>query len=434
MKRYAVIVSVATDFNRGDQALLWQAKQLIKDSLEIETVYVLENDKENLNQSMDYGLIPVEPILHHPSYRAKTQHEKNANYSLKLKLRWGFAGIVDFVATKLMLILKRPFMLNKKQKETFELIKNSDAVFVKGGGFIHSYGKLTDIYYIYYSLYHINLALALKKKVYVLPNSFGPFEGISIAKSVRKTLEKCELVSSRETISQDMLEKIGVKSEVYPDMAFMLESSKTQKAEEIIAKLNLSEEENAVAITVRPYRFPESSNPKQKYDEYLKAMVGFIDWLKDNGYRPILVEHTHSSNEHENDGKCISQIVDISERKIEVLSDIDLNCRELKHIYSKFQYIVGTRFHSVIFSLSENVPGIALSYSGNKSTGIMNDIGLGDFVLNANDLNSETLIETFKKLTVGKDEYKKTICDYCSGLQMEYEKLVCQIKEGKKHE
>lgn len=432
--KYAVVVSVSTDYNRGDQALLWQTQDIIKETLGISKVYILENENEELIQSKSRGLIQISPVLYHPSHKFKKKSEKNVNYSLSLKLKWGISGMVDFVKQDLLLHKWTRKVgekaLNENQYDTYRLIKNAEAVFVKGGGFIHAYGKITDLYYIYYSLYHIRLAQALNRKVYILPNSYGPFEGFGIAKVVSKTLSACTLLTVRESISQKMLSNIGVKNSVLtPDMAFYLHRLESEQAKEIVKYYKLNKNGKNVAITVRPYRFPEAENPQQACHDYKKQIGLFVEWLRQNDYRPIFVEHVFSENDHENDRKCIDEINDELPNPIEVISNRCLNCEELKFIYSNFDYVIGTRFHSVIFSLSENVPGLAISYSGNKAIGIMKDLGLDNYVLPAKELKFEDMKERFLQIIENLDDYKEKVRKYIDFANNKHNELREMIKE-----
>ena len=427
MEEYGIIVTGATDCNRGDQALNWQAKKVLKDSFGIEKVYVLKFGNENLSQSEQQGLVLVDPILRHPSDHIK--HKKsNIKYSILLKVIWGFFAVFDWAKSKLLLSkLFSPigyFLLSKKQKETHQIIKGASVAVVKGGGFLHSYGKLTDAYTIYYMLYHMKLAERLGKKVVVLPNSYGPFKGPTVKRQINNVLSKCVYLSTRESISQETLKEMGLKSLQHFDMAFTLESIKTAATHAAKEKLNI-QDGKIVGITVRPYRFPDSNNPEAAYLGYKNSIKQFVIWLQNNHFRPVFVEHTFSDNAHENDRVCIDEIEDLLPERIDVLSDRNMNCMELKHMYSNFYCVVGTRFHSVIFALSENVPCLAISYSGNKAPGIMSDLGLNEYCLSANDLRGDNLIEKFKLLVYNEAAYKEKLSELKCSVDSDY-KLLCQ--------
>ena len=61
-------------------------------------------------------------------------------------------------------------------------------------------------------------------------------------------------------------------------------------------------------------------------------------------------------------------------------------------IWSRCDMFIGTRMHSNIFALAGGVPTIAISYL-HKTTGIMEDLGLSDWVIAIEEFTSERAIE-----------------------------------------
>lgn len=411
MKNTFIIVPGCSDLNRGDQALVWETKELAEKAGFSGKFYMISEKNEPVSQSEAQGIAALVPILEHPSTRFKSK--KNIKYTKWLKLKWGLVAIIDMIWSLCLLNpitekLVFPFLSSQK-KQTLKHFKDSSAIFMKGGGLLQTYGGITSTYSMYFWTYTLFLAKSLKKPIYVMPNSFGPFKGPFVKSIARKALKNVNLLSSRESVSQNMLKKdLGLDSILFPDLAFFLKPSK---------KINLNNEllENRkkVAITVRPYRFPNSSNPDYEYKKYKNEIRKFANYLYKNGYMPVFVEHTLAINAHEDDGRCIREIVskmDIHTYK--VISDKKYNCKDLKEIYGQFDYIIGTRFHSMIFSFGMGIPGIAIAYTGNKSQGIMKDMGLSDYVVSIYHVTAENLIERFEKLVQSKDEVKQKINNY----------------------
>src|SRR5699024_1623610 len=73
--------------------------------------------------------------------------------------------------------------------------------------------------------------------------------------------------------------------------------------------------------------------------------------------------------------------------------------RQIKSVYGECDYVIGTRFHSVIFALSEGTPAIAIGYGGNKGRGIMRDIGMPEYVVEIEDFNFVEIAERFTRMT-----------------------------------
>jgi len=259
------------------------------------------------------------------------------------------------------------------------------------------------------------LATSLKKEVIVYPNSFGPFNGYFTKKLASTVLGKCKKIYSRESISRNILEKeLKIQSELFPDLGFFLEKDNSFNSLEYIKKNNIPiRSKKCVAITVRPYRFQKSKEPKILYEKYISCIIKFSEYLNKNNFHPVFIEHTLAENEHENDSTAINQIIQkLPNSTYSYIKDDNLNCEQIKAIYSNFYFIVGTRFHSVIFSLSEYVPAIAIAYGGNKAKGIMKDMNLSDYCLDIYQLNYKELVNSFQKAIKNRNEYINRIDEY----------------------
>ncbi|MCI9572760.1 MAG: hypothetical protein HFH97_09150 [Lachnospiraceae bacterium] len=414
MKKY-MIISGCSDLNRGDQALVWETKRLAEESGFIGQYYLTSERNEPVEQSKRKGINIISPILEHPSRRYK--NKGNINYSLVLKIKWGVVSAFDLLESLLVLgnftrnIIKK--ILSIKKRQSIEIIEQADAVFMKGGGLLQTYGGLSSTYSMYFWVFPILLAHNLKKPVYVMPNSFGPLKGPFVKKIAYSALSKCKIISSRETLSQKTIEEqLGLEIENYPDLAFELPKAMLDK-NSVFEKYYLPNNRKLVAITMRPYRFPRSDNPELAYITFKNEMSFFIEWLYNRGYMPVIVEHTLAVNTHENDGDCIRDVISkIDKEQYRFISDLKYDCQDLKCIYSYCQYIVGTRFHSLIFAFGSNVPGIAISYTGNKAIGIMHDMGLDDYVVDISEVTAQLLEEKFNRLVRNEDIVKEKIVHY----------------------
>ncbi|EKQ09820.1 polysaccharide pyruvyl transferase [Lacticaseibacillus casei A2-362] len=427
-----VIIPGCCDLNRGDQALGWETARIAKDAGFSGDYSVLAERDEPVQQSIQKGFEILRPVLEHPA--RKFSKRNNIQYGFKLKVLWGIVSVKDLIVSLLLLVpvIRNLFVFlagsDSETKKTIERINSSSAVFMKGGGLIQSHGGLTATYATYYRLYHIFLAHSMKKPVYIMPNSFGPFEGPGVKKMVSMAFKECSLITAREKKSQEVVKNdLGIDIEVYPDLAFYLPEKKLSK-KELFSRLKIPAGKKVVAITMRPYRFPDSDVPEDMYRKFKSEMRNFILWLNQKGYVPLIIEHTFAVTAHESDGDCIQGVISgLSEDEYYLLSDRTMNCEELKSVYSMCDYIVGTRFHSLIFSLSNRVPGIAISYDGNKSVGIMTDMGLKDFVIDIYDVNAKDLEKMFTHLVATNNENIKKIDKYIEVANQYRKRLVNEL-------
>lgn len=426
-KRKYIIIPGCSDLNRGDQALVWETKRLAESNGFIGEYYLTAEENEPTEQSKNEGLNIIKPIMEHPSrvYKDKT----NIKYGLSLKLKWGIVELFDFLGslfyfTKLTRKAAKIF-ISKKKRASLETFEECDAVFVKGGGLFQTYGGIESTYSMYFWCFHIFLAKALKKPIYVMPNSFGPFEGPFVKSIAKKAMASCSVVTARESFSAKMVEEqLNIKINVYPDLAFGLPASDISE-KEIAARFDLPEDKKLAAITMRPYRFPLSENPEGAYETFKSEMRKFIRWLSQAGYMPVIVEHTLAVNAHENDAACIADVIEgLDKSEYRIISDRSFDCRDLKKIYGMCDYIVGTRFHSVIFSLASGVPGLAIYYVGNKGQGIMNDMGLSEYAVSIYDVSCDKLKEMFVKMVENREGVLNKIRNYTNGVALRYSELM----------
>lgn len=436
MSKKVLIIPSCTDLNRGDQALVLETANVIKKVYD-EKIDIYMMADGNTEQCEKLGLKSFKDILKHPSRVSKTK--SNIKYNKTIKIKWGIVAIKDFIVSSLLLNkftrnIIYPF-LDKETKESINLYKECDSCYVKGGGFLHDYsGGIIGIYTMYYLTFHIKLALSMGKNVYIMPNSFGPFKSKTTKKMLNKLLNKVNIVTARESISASGKTN-GLDRDIplFPDLAFFLSNSYDEsKWQQFKEKYDLKEEEKYVAITVRPYRFYQYDNPQEKYEQYKNTFVKFSKFLREKGYMPLFVVHTRAINDHENDELCIQEIINkIDDKKsYKVIKDDSLNCYDLKFIYGHCKYIIGTRFHSVIFSIEKRVPPIAITYGGNKGNGIMKDMDLSEYAIKIGELTFENLKDKFEILEKERENVIIKVEKYIKECDIKYKKLIEEIKRS----
>lgn len=436
MKKVLIIPS-NTDLNRGDQTLIWESARLAESVYQEEPldIYLMDSENEDqVRQTRKLGYKLISPILKHPS-RVYDNHK--VGYDIKTLILWGMCAVYDYFRTRLLITKCRYInklalsLFDKEEKKSIKLFQECDAVFVKGGGFLHSYGKFTDPYQFYYYLFDYKLAIHYNKPVILLPNSIGPLKNKFAKRMLENTLNRCALVYTRESVSQDyVVSNTSVKSMQSLDLAFYQQSSDKEFTDYLRMK-GINPENKNIAITLRPYRFPGSENPVDKYNKYCRSIRDFIKVLRREGFYVTMVAHTLGPSAHENDCDAIQDVLNICTGidGITYINDKNLNCREMQKIYSYFDCVVGTRFHSVIFALNSLVPTIAITYGGNKGVGIMKDLGLSKYSLPIENVTSEKLSSMFSDLMRNKENFKENVALLLQRADCERNKLLIDLKE-----
>lgn len=444
MNNKIVILPSNTDLNRGDQALIWETFEVAKDAGFVDDMSncVLFDAGTNpveieiqKKQSIEKGYRFASPILSHPealefklkkilSQRksSRNTHEESVKYSRSRKLLWSINALFDLLTSSLLLVPSKKIntigklLLSDKKRKGLKEIEEAKAIFVKGGGFIHSLDKsLISSYYVYYSVYHIWLASKLEKPVYIMPNSYGPFPSKLSKYIIRKSMKNVTFISARENISQSVIENVLERNvKTFADLGFYLNVSNNHlnDAEKYLISINSKfKNKKSIGITVRPYRFPNSNNPTKAYEKYILSIKEFVEFAVNNNYDVYLISQTLGPSDHENDYLAIENIFNKLTEDVKshtyIIHDFDLNAEDVKAIYSHLNYLIGTRFHSVIFALTSKVKSIAIGYGGNKGKGIMEDANLSNYQIPIENLNFDILKNKFNELTVDNTYIEK---------------------------
>jgi colanic acid/amylovoran biosynthesis protein len=416
----AIIVPGVTDMNKGDQALVWESHRLVKDTGLYDEVLILnsgDTEEENIKlcgQSANQGYKMIENILQHPR-RGKHNNEEHIKESKIEIVQQVKNAAIDFISTKTLLQVCNNLPLVKKlfSDKIYNTVKEfdqADAVFVKGGGFIHAYGEKTAPYLMWYFLFYVRLGQKLNKKVVFLPNSYGPFQGFTVKKQVKSVFDKLHLTYAREQVSAESLGKLlGKKIPVEMDLGFFLNKGSQEKAQNILDQYGFKSEDKIVGITIRPWRFPGFSNPEELYQKYINSVAKLAEHILKNGYKVALCNQSIGPNSHEDDRNAIRDLLQKVDSPNVVWINENMTCEVLKAVYSNFYFFVGTRFHSIIFSLTSLVPSLAIGYGGNKAKGIMGDFRLDDYVVQIQDTEANLLIDIFDKAILNYDEIKQNL-------------------------
>jgi colanic acid/amylovoran biosynthesis protein len=256
-------------------------------------------------------------------------------------------------------------------------------------------------------------------------------ENKTARKIIKDTLSRCTFVSVREKLSKKCLDDISVHSFLFPDLGFFLKPSVTC-FDAYLSNKNVPLDQKKVAITLRPYRFQGSKNPEELYNNYLTGIIKLVEYLVIHGYHVTFMAHTLGPSSHENDSLAIKEVrqnlnSDILS-KTSIIEDFELNCRDVEKIYSYYDFLIGTRFHSVIFALNVNTPSIAIAYGGNKGKGIMNVLGNDEYSIDIDKISPSSLLEMFNELESQKDDYITRLQQSRINIDSERMKLVEEIK------
>jgi len=246
------------------------------------------------------------------------------------------------------------------------------------------------------------LAILLRKPLFFFPQSIGPFCSKFSKFLAKFILDRCNIIMVREEISRDYLLKMKIMSpiQLVPDLSFLIAPASDQRILEIFSKENVQIKRPLVGIAVRENMYEHLDVISEVIDHLILKMNAGI----------IFIPHTSIRVFYLYDPRFLARKI---LKKIKAKQHINLiegeyTVEELRGLIGKCDLFIGAYMHANTSALSMHIPTIAISYS-HKTDGLMNLMGLGEFVLPLNNLNAIQLINKTEDAYRNRDRIKEVL-------------------------
>ncbi len=262
--------------------------------------------------------------------------------------------------------------------EYMKALCESDIVLISGGH------HLTDILGSrnYYNL-AINYLIPIfeSKKVYLMPQSIGPVNNTRMRYTTKFILDHVQSIAYRDNSSKIFLKELNVKVpfKYVPDIVFSLSSSQE--------KINKKE------IGIALYCSYVGDKQKKLFPIVIKNLIDVIITYALKGYQFTII--SMDINDIQYAKKIIKECNARLKRDcIKLEKPKSNNISDVISLFSNKEMILAYKTHSVIFSLVNAVPVVAIAYHS-KSIEFMEAVNLDTYTLrdiNASKKNLSVLI------------------------------------------
>lgn len=263
---------------------------------------------------------------------------------------------------------------------------------------------------IYHFTKYLQIPLFLNKKVIKFTQTIGPFESLYNKLMAKLVLKQIDFIMPRGRHSLENLNKISITNKVgsFPDIAMTMEPQVSIHAEKII-----NEHKPKTIIGFSPNIVCKRLDKSGQYIPALKNLLKYI-MSKYKDIHIIFIPHTiEKSNLNKDDDMNIcnelaDEIKDYSSHTI--VNTLNYTPEEIKWLISKTDFFIGSRFHSLIASISSSIPSIAIGWHW-KYNEMMEWVDLDGNVIQYWELNSKKLIELFEYNFNRRDKVKSKLND-----------------------
>jgi colanic acid/amylovoran biosynthesis protein len=217
-------------------------------------------------------------------------------------------------------------------------------------------------------------------------------------KLVAATLPSMQLILLREDTSMALLRRLGVSANTRRaiDSGFLFDSPHQAN---LRARLSLPAHTLLLGVTVRSWLKGDQQVA------YETAVAGALDAVTKTAPVHVVFIPQVTAAKGDDDRVTSRRVYQLMQAKHSAtLVEEELTHYDVKAMYNDLDLLLGTRFHSVIFSLTAYVPVMAIEYE-HKTSGIMKDLDLSEWVTKIEDVTATNLTAALQRLLTEREDY-----------------------------
>lgn len=391
-----LITHVYSSDNKGDAALTSVLLQDIRRVFPAADRHILQLEAtaadslfEGVSQSSGFMHFALEKYRHPLAKLVYTA------YMLPMTLLW--AGWFRLTG--------RQFPLPADLGQVARHYAKADLVVAVGGGYIRSRAGLMNRMNIPLLLHPLFFAWLLGKPTMLYAQSVGPFVHEYERPLVAWVLRRMACIMLREDISMELLRNAGVAKNVLRtiDSGFLLEA---KGVVDVRKQYKVPKGALLVGVTVRSWL---SGDAQVAYE---RAVAAALDSMVESQGAHVLFVPQVTAAKGDDDREVSRRVQGMMHHAASatVITD-EPDHHRIKAIYDQLDLLLGTRFHSVIFSLTSFVPVLAIEYE-HKTSGIMRDLNLEDWVIPIENATTDRLVKQLHRLARERVAYRKHLREH----------------------
>lgn len=341
MKKYIVITG-GQMFNKGAEAMVYLAvDQLKKRYPSTEIVVLSTQDYKRSNTEKDKYDFEILPRDSHVLFPLAGGHLKYKGYYIKLKEA---------------ILFKKPYF--KETKRLKYVLKNA-LMIVDISGFALS-SQFNTGHSINY-LSRIMIAKKYKIPYFIMPQSFGPFSydekiRTEINEMIKETLSYPKVIYAREEEGYNYLkETFNLENNLFLSMDSVLLSQKINLDNIFKTKPTVRDFQHVKGVGIIPNVKTFSHGNKNNIIEAYRTL---IEQLLESDKVVYIIRHSYEDLQ-------VCELIknEFCDNNSVRLMNEDMSCLEFDKLVNNFDFIIGSRFHSIIHAYKNSVPSIAIGWA-----------------------------------------------------------------------
>ncbi|MHC4627328.1 MAG: polysaccharide pyruvyl transferase family protein [Planctomycetota bacterium] len=254
------------------------------------------------------------------------------------------------------------------------------------------------------------------KQFIFMPQAWGSFEKKGFTEPICTMMDDSALYYSRDTVSQHHLAEIQGKDvnqiPLAPDIVFRFPGASPAAGASLLKRLGVAAgSKPLIGIAPNMKVFMRTAG-KGTGNAYLRLLVQLCDHCADQLQASVVLipNQIRPPGDNRRDDRYLCGLVQSAVRSpASCVAIRDFHyAEEFGSIIANCELLFGSRFHALVFALSQGVPVLALSWS-HKYGELLRPFGLGDFVFEHDHLEPETIVAMLERLWGERETRADTI-------------------------
>ncbi len=309
-----------------------------------------------------------------------------------------------FVAFFLPYSLSRKICLNN---EYLKELSSADIIIDASG---YALSSLRPFYRQIMYVLEVYAAKIFKKPFYVFTQSFGPYNSFLSHTLARWALNNVRFISCRGRESGEAVNQLGLRKDSRimnaSDMTYLFQVDDDIAIDQV---KHIKEKSKLLVGIVPNVNLYKRTKGKGSSNDYIKIIVELIKYIASEiNATPIILCHEHYANQQ--DDEWMARII---RKQVKLDCDLDIisaehSAEELKATIGILDFIVASRFHSIVAAISTGTPFFAIGWS-HKYHDLVNEINLPLAALDGRKIKGNDVIERFSFLWNDRENIRKQL-------------------------
>lgn len=268
--------------------------------------------------------------------------------------------------------------------------------------------------------FEIFTSCCMGKPFVIFTQALGPFEKVSTRLLAKLFLPKVDLLIARGQKTYKYLKQLGITRRmeipICADSAFLFPSAPSDIANRLLG--NHAATDRPLFGILSNINIFHRTQPSNDHNSYIQILARLCDYVHaELGAEVVFICHERREQGQKDDEWLTHHVIKQTKNphRIGVIT-ADHPASELKAVIGRLDFIVASRFHSIVGAMSMATPFLVLSWA-HKYDELVADVQMEDRVFDIQHLSVDSFFETLRKEWDRKDTIRARLTQHYLGLR-----------------